>query len=92
MNCLTIKKGVECVFMSKKGCDFNGGTCHEVLEDCQGCDRSQEFKTGVFCLSVPDPSVKWRRGSCNLATHLKEVAKERGPMLNPIKASKRAAR
>ncbi|MBW2621688.1 MAG: PxxKW family cysteine-rich protein [Deltaproteobacteria bacterium] len=92
MNCLTVKQGVECLFMSKKGCDFNGGTCHEILDDCQGCDRAKEFETGTFCISVPDPAVKWRRGSCNLATHLKAVAKEKGPKLNPLKASKRAAR
>ena len=92
MDCATVKQGVECVFMTKKGCGFNGGTCHGIISECSGCDRAKPFQSGVYCLSVPDPKVKWRRGNCNLATHIKAAAKVEGPKLNPIKASKRAAR
>jgi len=92
MNCVTVKEGVECVFMSKKGCGYNGGTCHTVIDECTGCDRAKTFPSGVYCISVPDPKVKWRRGNCNLATHIKAEAKAAAPKLNPLKASKRAAR
>ncbi|MBW1708684.1 MAG: PxxKW family cysteine-rich protein [Deltaproteobacteria bacterium] len=92
MNCQTVKKGVECVFMTKKGCEFNGGTCHTIIPQCEGCERAREFEAGVFCITVPDPQIKWRRGTCNLATHIKEKTESKKPMLNPIKASKRGAR
>ena len=92
MNCVTVKEGVECVFMTKQGCGFNGGSCHQIVEECQGCDRAKEFPNGTYCISVPDPSVKWRRGNCNLATHVKAAAVAKGPKINPLKASKRAAR
>ena len=92
MNCETIKDGTECAFMSKKGCGFNGGTCYEITENCQGCDRSKEYKTGWYCASVPDPKIKWRRDDCNLATHVSAKAKEKQQKVNPLKASKRAAR
>ena len=43
MICQTAKEGTECFFMTKKGCDFNGGACYSVVEHCEGCDRVQEF-------------------------------------------------
>lgn len=92
MNCSSVKDGVECPFMTKKGCGFNGGTCHQAIENCQGCERNTEYKTGWYCASVPDPKIKWRRGNCNLATHIKAEPKKAGPKVNPLKASKRAAR
>lgn len=91
MNCQTTKEGVECVFMTKKGCDFNGGICHMIVPQCEGCEHAREFKTGMFCVSVPDPQIKWRRGVCNLATHIKDDIKGKKTMLNPLKASKRRA-
>lgn len=75
MQCATVKEGVECTFMSKKGCVFNSGSCHPIVEQCQGCDRTKEYPDGVFCLVFPDPAVKWRRGPCNMATHIKTETK-----------------
>ena len=71
MLCTTIKEGTECAFMSKKGCEFNGGTCHTIIEECQGCERIFEAATGQYCQIFPQPAIKWRRGTCNMATHKK---------------------
>ena len=75
MQCATIKEGVECSFMTKKGCSFNGGNCESIVEQCQGCERTKEYLNGVYCLVYPNPSAKWRRGTCNMATHMKANAK-----------------
>ena len=71
MLCTTIKEGTECAFMSKKGCEFNGGACHTIVEECQGCERIFQSGTGQYCKVFPQPAIKWRRGACNMATHKK---------------------
>ncbi len=90
MVCTSTKEGVECAFMSKKGCQFNGGTCHPIVEQCEGCQKIHEFPTGKYCLAFPDPASKWRKGVCNMATHVKTEGKKAGK-INPLKASKRQA-
>ncbi len=92
MDCTTVKSGMECVFMTKKGCSFNGGTCHFIVEDCQGCNRTAEYPAGWYCDACPDPSIKWKHGRCNLATHVKSSVKNDKIKINPLKASKRNAR
>jgi Family of unknown function (DUF6811) len=93
MVCSTVKTGTACTFMSAKGCSFNGGSCHPVIDQCEGCDRSKEFSLGKYCLSYPDPSQKWKWGNCNLATHLKtKTPVQNATKINPLKASKRSAR
>jgi hypothetical protein len=80
--------------MTKKGCSFNGGTCNPVVEACEGCDRILTKGDASYCTSFPDPAVKWRRGTCNLATHAKN-GNGKGQVeakINPLKASKRSAR
>ena len=90
MVCATVKQGVDCFFMSKGGCQFNGGHCHPIVEQCEGCQRIQEFPTGKYCTSFPDPSVKWRSGICSMATHVKASNGNQGNgKINPLKASKR---
>ncbi len=92
MVCGTVKEGYDCYFMSKKGCQFNGGACHPVIEQCDGCQKTREFSTGKYCLIFPDPVIKWRVGSCNMATHLKATNEKGTGKINPLKASKRGAR
>ncbi len=90
MICTTIRNGVECTFMTAHGCSYNGGLCHETVETCSGCNRVQEFSTGWYCTACPEPSLKWKNGNCNLASHIiieKAGAKQK---INPLKASKRA--
>jgi hypothetical protein len=79
--------------MTKKGCTFNGGKCHEVVDKCEGCDRIVTLEEGKFCAALPNPEVKWKMGSCNMATHVKSAAKNgTNVKINPLKASKRSMR
>jgi len=92
MVCSSVKQGVECFFMSKNGCQFNGGSCHNIVEACNGCQKAKEFPTGTFCLIFPEPATKWRSGKCNMATHVaKSAPAKEAVKINPLKASKRAA-
>ncbi len=93
MKCVTIKKGVECAIMSSTGCSYKGGQCYPIVEKCDGCDRMAEFEGYTYCNSYPEPSVKWDRGACNFATHIQATLDKSGKVkINPLKASKRAAR
>ena len=89
MLCQTIKQGTECFFMGKNGCTFNGGSCHPIVESCQGCNKAVTTPHGTYCQSSPEPDVKWRMGSCNLATHVKRES-DKVVKINPLKASKRS--
>jgi len=92
MVCTTLKENTECPFMSAKGCGYNGGHCHEIVEKCDGCNRRVEFSSGWFCASSPEPTLKWRNGNCNLATHVSAKAVAKKAKVNPLKASKRGGR
>jgi hypothetical protein len=76
--------------MTANGCSYNDGTCYEVVEQCEGCNRRVEFSSGWFCTVAPEPQMKWRNGDCNLATHVTAAAAEAAKKLNPLKASKKA--
>jgi hypothetical protein len=92
MVCQTIKVGVECAFMSKTGCGFNGGSCYQINEKCEGCGKVIEHATGTYCMVYPDPNSKWSIGGCPMATHIKKETAANGQKINPLKASKRASR
>lgn len=92
MECTTIRKGSECAFMTAKGCSYNSGMCHEIIEQCKGCGRSSEIPSGWYCAVCPEPSVKWKNGNCNLATHVSADETGTKQKINPLKASKRARR
>ena len=92
MKCTTVKDGVECVLMTGKGCGFTAGACLPIVEQCVGCARSKEYGSGTYCETFPDPGLKWKRGMCNMATHIKPEQKAEAAKINPLKASKRAAR
>ncbi|MDA3787630.1 MAG: PxxKW family cysteine-rich protein [Desulfobacula sp.] len=89
MICTTIREGDDCLFMTKKGCGYNEGACLSIIDECMGCARSSEFQTGVYCTAAPDPSLKWKNGNCNIATHVKIAEAAKKQKINPIKASKR---
>jgi hypothetical protein len=90
MQCISLKKGSECAFMTRKGCNFNGGQCHPVVEKCVGCSRTLNSDAGIFCSVAPHPETKWRTGNCNFATHIERKRAEEALKINPLKASKRA--
>ncbi len=94
MECTTNRPGSQCTFMGKNGCTYAGGACFEIVEKCEGCSRIVAYETGKFCAVYPHPAMKWKRGICNFATHVKrEIEKDAsGKKINPLKAAKRASR
>lgn len=92
MICTTVREGAQCAFMTAQGCKYNGGICHETVENCNGCNRSVEYPSGWYCSACPDPSTKWKNGNCNLASHVSSMSTEKAGKLNPLKASKRGRR
>jgi hypothetical protein len=91
MVCQTQKPGIECLFMKKAGCSYNGGKCYPIVENCEGCSRTLDIPTGIFCTNFPYPAQKWQASNCSMATHLKKAEKAAEQKVNPLKASKRAA-
>lgn len=89
MVCTSVKEGAECAFMKKGGCQFNGGSCHQIVEQCNGCQKVLDLPLGNYCMIFPDPAIKWRLGTCSMATHIKASNERKNGKLNPLKASKR---
>ena len=78
---------------TENGMLYKGFNCEAVVEQCEGCERSAEFEGQTFCKSYAQPKAKWALGACNFATHVKATVDKSGEVkLNPLKASKRAAR
>ncbi len=104
MECALLEAPVECHFAVKGAsdrnkCSYNGSACLPVVEEClsgddeKPCDHVFETPKGKYCSRYPNPENRWERGRCSLATHIKvdfEAPLEK--KLNPLKASKRAAR
>ncbi|MDR3320653.1 MAG: PxxKW family cysteine-rich protein [Desulfovibrio sp.] len=74
------------------GVTLNGFLLSSVVEQCSGCDRVRGFEEQQFCSSYPEPISKWTGGRCNFATHIKAQASTAATKMNPLKASKRAAK
>ena len=91
MICDSVKAGSECAFMTKKGCSYNGGSCHEIVEKCEGCGKIIVYAEKKYCSVYPDPASKWAMGGCRTATHIKKASVDQTQKVNPLKASKRAA-
>ena len=73
------------------GIKFKGITLKPIIEQCDSCSKIAEFESENFCTLYPIPEKKWVHGKCNSATHVK-IAVEAQAKVNPLKASKRAAR
>jgi len=79
--------------MSVEMITVNGVECFPIIDKCEGCERTKEHEGVKFCASYPNPARKWAHKVCNFATHVKaEVDKTGKVKVNPLKASKRAAR
>jgi hypothetical protein len=79
--------------MTADGLLFNGFIVEPVVEKCDGCERAVEFESTKYCPSYAQPARKWAHGVCNFATHVRaEMSKDGEVKINPLKASKRAAR
>jgi hypothetical protein len=78
---------------TEEGLQFKGVILQTIADKCNGCDRIAEFEGEKYCMSYPEPAKKWARGACNFATHVKASVDKAGKVkINPLKASKRAAR
>ncbi len=91
MVCTTLKPEKDCKFMTKKGCKYKDGACKPIVEQCEGCNRIEEFNGVKYCQVFPEPAIKWKIGLCNFATHKKPEFVEASKKINPLKASKRGA-
>lgn len=79
--------------MTTRGCAYNDGICHQIVEQCDGCNRTVEYQTAWYCTASPEPAKKWKLGNCNLATHVAAATSTAKPAkINPLKASKRASK
>lgn len=76
---------------TSEGVIVNGFIVSPCVEQCSGCERVREFDSQEFCSSYPDPASKWAMGRCNFATHVKVQTGDKAKV-NPLKASKRAAK
>ena len=92
MLCQSIKIGQDCSFMTKKGCGFNGGNCHTIVDLCLDCSKILDVSTGKYCKVYPNPASKWTLGKCPTASHIKREILENTQKINPLKASKRASK
>ena len=92
MICTILKEEIDCVFMTRQGCTYNGGHCEPVVQACEGCSHIREVDSDFYCVTSANPAAKWSIGVCNFATHAEKgapvVAQAK---VNPLKASKRAA-
>lgn len=73
------------------GIKFKGMVLKAIVEQCEGCAKAEEFEGAKYCTLYPAPARKWAGGKCNSATHVKMGAESQAKV-NPLKASKRAAR
>lgn len=79
--------------MTAEGLSFKGTILEPVVEQCEGCERAVDFDSIKYCPCYAQPAKKWGHGVCNFATHARAgVDKEGKVKVNPLKASKRAAR
>lgn len=74
-----------------EGVEVNGFIISPCVEQCSGCERVRAFDNLDYCSSYPDPARKWTGGKCNFATHIKAQTSSQAKV-NPLKASKRAAK
>ncbi|EPR30461.1 hypothetical protein dsat_1601 [Alkalidesulfovibrio alkalitolerans DSM 16529] len=78
---------------TEKGLSFKGFIMEPIIDKCEGCDRAVAFEDTTYCPSYAKPARKWSYGICNFATHVKAEKTKTGEVkINPLKASKRAAR
>ncbi len=79
--------------MTPEGLSFKGFIMEPVIDKCEGCERIVSVEGQNYCPSYAQPAMKWNRGACNFATHVSAVLDKKGKVkVNPLKASKRAAR
>ncbi len=75
------------------GLSYKGIIMQPVVEKCEGCERVAKIEGDKYCPTYAMPEKKWAHGVCNFATHVRAEMDKGGKVkINPLKASKRAAR
>ncbi len=93
MICTSNRIGHDCTFQTKKGCAAGNGGCQPVDDRCDGCGKVVNGGGKDYCRVYVSPTAKWQYGSCPTATHINKAVEEaRVNKVNPLKASKRAAK
>ncbi len=88
-----IQGRIDGAVMTEEGLKFKGFIMEPIVEKCEGCERAVAHEDKKYCPSYAKPAMKWYQGVCNFATHVRaELTKEGKVKVNPLKASKRAAR
>jgi hypothetical protein len=77
--------------MTSEGMAYKGAVFSPVIDKCEGCSRIRDFEGHAYCSSYSAPQAKWSLGDCNFATHVR-AAQASQAKVNPLKASKRAAK
>jgi hypothetical protein len=84
---------LDAAVQTETGLMLNGFLLEPVIDKCEGCERVVDHASGSkYCTSYAKPSTKWTLGVCNFATHVKGTVTQGKVKVNPLKASKRAAR
>ncbi|MDR3176832.1 MAG: PxxKW family cysteine-rich protein [Desulfovibrio sp.] len=78
--------------MTPDGMLYNGVIFQPIIDKCEGCGRVREFADSRYCSSYPMPTAKWSLGMCNFSTHTRTSTGGAQTKVNPLKASKRAAK
>lgn len=88
-----VQSGLDGATLTDNGVLYNGFILEPIIESCDGCERVTPFEGKKYCPSYAMPARKWTRGVCNFATHVRAETTSGGDVkVNPLKASKRAAR
>lgn len=59
---------------------------------CEGCERIEEVSGEKYCQKYAEPAFHWEDDQiCSFATHVKREVSVVKKIINPLKASKRAA-
>ena len=77
--------------LAEGGMKYNGVIFQPIIDKCEGCGRVRDFEGAQYCSSYPMPASKWTMGNCNFSTHTRVMQAAQGKV-NPLKASKRAAK
>jgi len=104
MLCTILEREIDCFFATKEengknSCSYNNSGCVPIVDEClkgdddKACENIVDMPNGKYCTKFPNPESRWERGHCPLATHVKvDFSTPIEKKLNPLKASKRAAK
>jgi len=82
-----------CAYADQAGqCKTPEDPCAPIVMSCEGCGRIRKEGEQQYCTAYTQPKWAWRRGECLLATHLDKKKQTETTMINPLKASRRAAK